>query len=179
MVSHSWYPWHAAPNGRRIPLFKGADVSYNSSQLAMSLTLNLPTSSKLSPQRTKPQLSARPCIFSSTIALDQWVQARTNSRVWTRWLQMVWTTNCLNEMNRYDTQQAVFGSWLRSSSVSSMRMDSGLEAWEQSINVDIPGIADPDAHMPHMDMFSRVSIIIQSSIFQMSGNLPFPPPSLV
>lgn len=45
-----------------------------------------------------------------------------------------------------------------------MRMDSSLEAWEQSINVDIMGVVNlVAACTPHLEKSSRASIIVQSS----------------
>ena len=43
-------------------------------------------------------------------------------------------------------------------------MDSSLEAWEQSINVDIMGVVNlVAACTPHLEKSSRASIIVQSS----------------
>ena len=61
-----------------------------------------------------------------------------------------------------------------------MRMDSGLEAWEQSINVDIMGVVNLiEACTPHLEKSSRASIIIQSSFmgreFYRSPPAPYGP----
>lgn len=61
-----------------------------------------------------------------------------------------------------------------------MRMDTGIEAWEQSISVDLMGVVNlVEASIPHLEKSTRASIIIQSSFmgreFYRSPPAPYGP----
>ncbi|CAF9929793.1 MAG: hypothetical protein HETSPECPRED_007452 [Heterodermia speciosa] len=131
-------------------LLQGANVSYSARNITHTEFNDF---LETLPPTNKATAIGTALDVSSKTDLDRWVQA---------------------SVQRFGGLDTVIAN------ASPMRMDSGLEAWEQSINVDIMGVVNlVEACTPHLEKSSRASIIIQSSFmgreFYRSPPAPYGP----